>query len=270
MPPMKRSFALLPLLMMMALLASCKTHVAALHQHPSFTFESIKQHAFVVAGVTSSTHQPLATTQRVRYGNLLARSFLEERPYLQVIDAGHLLQKIGRASFTAQLDAFRDTGVMDVGNYAPVLRAFPRARYLMAARIETNHVQRIHEESESDVADSEEDQKKGEYEQVRVDISLRTERNMGVTLSIYDMRLDTLVWSGYVEKSLSHDNHISRIFDKDKRWKEELLNDLVESIIGLNDNTYPAPPTEFDVLREIFRGFAENMPSPVKQRNTTE
>ncbi len=82
--------------------------------------------------------------------------------------------------------------------------------------------------------------------------------------TIYDMHLNTLVWSGYVEKSRSNSNQSSRTFNKGKRWKEELISAFIEALIGLDSGSYPAAPAEYDVLEDIFEGFVENMPRPPK------
>ncbi len=180
---MKPVIRLATALIVIPLLASCKTHVAALQHHPSFTFASVTQHAFVDAGVASSVRQ-LGAAQRVRYGDLLARTFLEENPALRIISTGQLLQKTGLEPFDLQLNTYRLTGVISEDHVEHVRQAFPQARYLMVCRVEKNIVSQRHEEAETDVADSSEDQKKGEYERVRVDVSLTTTREMGATLSI--------------------------------------------------------------------------------------
>ncbi len=136
---------------------------------------------------------------------------------------------------------------------------------LMLAHIEQDRVTQNHDQTETDVADSEEDARKGDYDQVQVDVSMTTQRDMGVTLSIYDLDQSVMAWTGYVSGSDYNSNDSSRTFNKDKRWKEELVDVFVDSLIGLNSGEYPAAPSQDEVLSDIFEGFAENMPEPPKR-----
>jgi len=43
---------------------------------------------------------------------------------------------------------------------------------------------------------------------------------------------------------------------------QELATTFIDALIGLNSGEYPEPPSEMDVLEDVFQGFAENMPKP--------
>jgi len=245
-------------------LAACKTPVVGLQQHPSFTYETAIQSRFIIGGVASSV-TPLNDMARVRFGDLMGRAFAEEKPELAIVRVGLLIKALGHETYEQILDEYRETGVLDAGDVAQLRHAFPDARYLMFVRIEQDNVRQNHDQTETDVADSPEDAKKGDYDQVQVDVSLNTTREMGATLSIYDLKQDVLAWSGYVSGSETNSNDSSRTFNKDKRWKEELVDVFVDTLIGLNSGEYPASPSQDEVLEDIFEGFAENMPEPPKR-----
>lgn len=244
-------------------LTACKTQVIGLQQHPSFTYQSTLQTQFVVAGVVSSVAQ-LDDITRIRLGDLLARTFQQRQAHIRIIRTGFVFKALGEQAFTKLLDDYQLTAVIKQDEVLDLRNAFPNARYVMLARIEKNQINHEHDETETDVADSEKDRQAGEYEQIRVDVSLQTSRSMGASLLIYDLKDHVTVWSGYVEKSDYNSNDSSHTFTKDKRWQEELLETFVDSLIGLDNGSYPEAPTRQDVLESIFEGFAENMPEAKK------
>jgi len=247
----------------LCLLSACKTQVIGLQQHASFDYQATTQHQFVIAGVVS-TVEPLDSLTRVRFGDLLGRTFHQMKPHMTMISSGHVIKAIGQQSFSRLLDEYRLTGVLNVQDVDGLHSAFPTARYVMLCRIEKDQLEQSYDETETDVADSEEDRKKGEYEYLRIDVSLITSRDMGATLLIYDLNNNLLVWSGYVQKSDSNSTDSSQTFSKDKRWHEEWVDSFVSGLLSLDNDNYPQPPTQQDVLEDIFIGFAENMPETKK------
>ncbi len=252
------------ILIVMMTLSACKTPVVDVQHDPSFTYAAVAQSHFVVGGVVATTEH-LDDITRIRFGDLLARVFSEERPELMLIRPGLLLKKTDNESFTRLLDGYRLTGVISEHDVDHVRRAFPAARYLLLSRIEMDHVSQLHDENETDVPDSEEDRRKGEFEQVRVDVSLTTTRQMGATLTIYDLHQHLLAWSGYVSQTVTNSNDSSHTFNKDRRWQEELIDSVVDGLIGLDEEEYPEAPSQTEVLEAIFEGFAENMPTSPKK-----
>jgi len=172
------------MLICLSVLASCKTAVVGMQQHPTFTYDTVVKSKFMVGGVVSAV-SPLDDITRVRFSDLMVRTFTEEKSELAISRAGFLINALGHESFEKILDRYRETGVLDEHDATQIRHAFPDARYLMFVRIEQDHVSQSHDETESDVADSEKDRKEGEFEHVRVDVSLTTMREMGATLSIY-------------------------------------------------------------------------------------
>ncbi len=251
------------ILISLAALAGCKAQVIGMQQHPSFTYESAMNSRFVIGGVVSSVNR-LDDMTRMRFSDVMGRTFAEEKPGMMIVRASHILKALGHKSYERMLDAYRESGVIDPLDAAQIRRAFPDIRYLMLVRIEKNRVSQNHDQTETGVADSADDAKEGEYERVRVDVSLTTTREMGATLNIYDLRQNVLAWSGYVSASDTNSNDSSRTFNKDKRWKEELVDVFVDALIGLDNGEYPDAPAEDAVLVDIMEGFAENMPEAPK------
>jgi len=178
---------LMIMLICLSVLAACKTPVVGMQQHPTFTYDTVVKSRFMVGGVVSAV-SPLDDITRMRFSDLMVRTFAEEKSELAIARAGFLMNALGHESFERMLDGYRESGVLAEDDAAQAGHAFPDLRYLMLARIEQDHVSHSHDETESDVADSEKDRKEGEYEHVRVDVSLTTTREMGATLTIYDLK----------------------------------------------------------------------------------
>jgi len=247
------------LLLTMLMLLSCKTQVIGLQQDHSFIYANALQGGFVVGGVASLVDR-LNDQQRMLYSEIMSREFADERPGFSFIRSGALVSAVSMQQYGAWLDAFRLTGEVSEPFADAVKISFPKARYLMLCRIEENRITQEHSERETDVADSEEDQKKGEYEYVQVDISLTTTRQLGARLTIVDLQQHVIAWSGYVVKSEANSNDSSRTFDKQNRWRDEFVDDFLNAMIGIDNQGYPEAPAIESVLAALFEGFAENMP----------
>jgi len=144
---------------------------------------------------------------------------------------------------------------MDV---AGVIAAFPKARYLMLSNIEQDQINQEQNETESEVADSEEDRQQKKFELIRVDLSLITRRALGASLLIYDLKDHQVMWSGFINKTVSKSSDSSRTFRKTFRWHDGFIDD-----VSLEKN-YPEAASQAEVLRNIFSGFAENMPNAAR------
>ncbi|NWF39438.1 hypothetical protein F3F96_09845 [Mariprofundus sp. NF] len=246
-------------LIAMLLLVSCKTQVVGLQQDHSFTYANALQAGFVAGGVVSLVDS-LNDQQRMLYSEIMVREFADERPGFSFIRSGALISAFSLQQYGAWLDAFQLTGEISEPFASAVKVSFPKARYLMLCRIEENRITQEHSERETDVADSEEDRKKGEYEYVQVDISLTTTRQVGARLTIFDLQQHVVAWSGYVVKSETNSNDSSRTFNKQNRWRDEFVDDFLNAMIGIDNQGYPEAPAIESVLASLFEGFAENMP----------
>jgi len=255
---------LMVVLLSMFLLVACKTPVVGMQQHPSFTYETVMQNQIAIGGVVSTVDQ-LTDVERIRFSDILFRELVDEREGIQIIRAGLVVKAMGLEQHQQWLDDYMLTGTIAYSDTSFLREKFPHARYLVLSRIELHDVSSSHSETETDVADSKEDREKGEYEFVRVDVSLKTKRQMGVSLAVYDLQQKLMVWSGYISNTDTNSNDASRTFDKHNRWREELADAFIDALIDEKRNNYPAPPPLEHVLAGVFSGFAENMPEPGKK-----
>jgi len=252
---MKRSSVLLAALL--CLLPACKTPVAGLQQHASFTYEATAMHLVVIGGVVSS-HKQLTEIKRIRFGDLLGRTLHTELPHIKTVPTGSLRKALGQQPFNDLLDAYRLTGVITQQDVTEIQAVFPDARYLMLCNIEQDKIDQEQHETETETADSEEDRKQRNFDLIRVDLSLITSRDLGASFLIYDLKDHQVMWAGFIHKTISKSSDSSRTFRKTFRWHDGFIND--ESV----ERNYPKAATQVEVLEEIFSGFAENMPAAAR------
>ncbi len=252
---MKRSSVLLAALL--CLLPACKTPVTGLQHHASFTYEATTQHQFVIGGVVSS-HKKLTEIKRIRFGDLLGRTFHSELPHIKTVPTGALIKALGQQRFNALLDAYRLTGVIKQQDVTELQAAMPDARYLILSNIEQDQIDQEEHETETEEADSEEDRQQRNFERIRVDLSMITSRELGASLLIYDFKDHQVMWSGFIDKTISRSNDSSRTYRKSFRWHDGFIDDFTV------DRNYPEAATQADLLEDIFSGFAENMPAAAR------
>lgn len=252
---MKRSSVLLAALL--CLLPACKTPVTGLQQHASFTYEATTEHRFLIGGVVSS-YKKLDAIKQIRFADLLARTMQTELPHIRIVPSGAVLKAVGQQRFDALLDAYRLTGVITPRDVTELQMAFPDGRYLILCNIEQDQIDQEQNETETEVADSEEDRQQRNFELIRVDLSLITSREMGASFLIYDLQDHQVMWSGFIRKTISRSSDSSRTFRKTFRWHDGFLDDLTV------ERNYPAAATQADLLEEIFNGFTENMPAAAR------
>jgi len=236
-------------------------HISGLQQDPSYTYEHISESSFLIGGVTSLPDEWILAYQ-LMVGEILANAFRDERSDIQILPAGAIYKALGTEKYQNLLNQYRLSGLIAPNDVADIRIAFPNVRYLLLARVNESHVFEKKAHTETDVSDSKKDNKKDEYEFVKVEVSLIRWREVSASLLIFDMHQGQIAWSGQVSHSRENTNSDSNTYKKDDRWKNELVNSLFNTMLG--QEGYPKAPTEEVVLRSIFTGFAENMPEKKK------
>ena len=236
----------------MSLLPACTTaHVIGLYRHSSFTYPAVVEGKMGVGGVTS--FGPLSDTDRLQYTALLRTSFLVDRPRFQMIPASGGLVRLDTAAYNAMLDEYRSDGQLSEVRLDALSTNVKDCRYLVFARIETD---RVSQSSSSEPVKNENGESTGS-----VTTRLSTTRVASVFLSIYDLRMRILAWSGTIEERVSRSSNYSG--EERNFWEG-----VVEALLEL-DPDYPAPARLGEVLKSVFDGFAENMPSKSERLSET-
>jgi len=164
---------------------------------------------------------------------------------------GVVMNKLG-PKYEAVVKELQNTGTLSDASLRTLRKSLPEARYVAFARIENNEV--VTDRSESSNTD-----KNGNTIEGSEKVISSAHRNVTASLSVYDLELAEVAWSGTVSKSLGS----SRQYAKEKEFT---LVSVINAIKGTGavsaDQKYPFPPAPetHQVLAKVFEGFGENMP----------
>jgi len=242
------------------LASSCVTPIEGLEHDPTFTHRAVCSERMIVGGVTSAV-SAMSPADRSRYADLLRRQFLALRKAYPISTAGTLSQALGAERYNRLLDDYRVHGQLSADQMRELKAAGVGERYAAFVRVERDESRSDRDEENGSVYG------KAKQDKDRKTIVLKTTRECTATLTIYDLVAVKPVWRGAVEQSVSHsDTHTSEEGDED--WEDAVLTAVIGGLFGLSSEkdaeAYPQPASLDEVLRDVFRGFAENMPEAPK------
>ena len=186
-----------------------------------------------------------------KYSSMLKTMLQDERSAYEIAPPGVLKGQLGDEAYKATMAGFGSTGSLDQAGL-DALAGFKAARYVAFCILESDDVAK-------DRVLTDQKDKKGQKIAGSDRIKKSSKRTVTASLSVYDARSQKRVWSGAV----------SKMKEAAQEFTPETTNLLVDLVKAANkteeandDETYPPPPapaTE-QVLVDVFRGFAENMP----------
>ena len=228
---------------------ACATPVAGLKSDPSFTYESVISGKIAIGGV--GAYSGLDETAAAQYSSLLKTMLQDERSAYEIAPPGVLKGQLGDEPYAAMMKSFSTTGSLDQAGL-DALASFKGSRYVAFCIIESDAVAK-------DRVLTDQKDKKGNKIAGSDRIVKSAKRTVTASLSVYDATTQKRVWSGSV----------SKMKDASQEFTPEEKNLLVDLVKAANkteeandDQKYPPPPppgTE-QVIGEVFRGFAQNMP----------
>jgi hypothetical protein len=254
-------------ILLIGLLSACAPPVTGLVQHKNFNYHNLSQAKIAILGVDSAL-SPLTAAERSRYSDMLLRQFREERGMYSYVPAGDVANKVGQDVYQSILDNYGVNGSLSESQLKSFVAALPYARYGILARLENTDVRQERSEDTKDLVptvqykDKKADEDPPEATQVEVTLQFRTVRDLSVSMLIYDLSTQEAVWSGTLNQNYQRNNTQSRVYDKDNRWQQELLDLALREIIAKRseEELYPEAPSLTSSLEQTFAGFALNMP----------
>lgn len=235
------------LLLVAILVSSCAAHVSGLQHDQSFNYKSVQTGGIAVGGV-ASIGVDASPSELKYYAELYRREIVEERREFQVAAAGDVAYALGD-SYPAMMASFSADGVLNAQQLEQLRQAPLTAEYVIFSRIEDHNIEE--NRSESPVFD-----KDGKEVKNRINVSLNTVASITAFSRIYDRLTGKSVWSGSVTQNKTNENSFESYNGSSFK---KALSDAILGDIG-NTREQPPAPKFTEVLSEVFRGFAENLP----------
>ncbi len=273
---MKKIFLLIFLFAVVAGFSSCKTRIIGLEHDPAFNYKTMSQNRFAIAGVTDPRDSYWFRENRVMYGELMRESFLKKRKKMRLLDVSAVKNFLGTDNYLRLVKQYGSFGILNPEDISLLAAKLPGTRYLVVARVNYHKLRQWRRVEDIKEELSEEDKKNEKVpEVIGQRIVKEIEREMSVTLRIYDLQLKKNVWGGTIVKKKSteanYEENDSGNYVKTKNVLVNIFaNAMIESIRDKNksreqktdDQKYPWPkvPSREKLLRVIFTGFAENLP----------
>jgi len=245
------------------ILAACKTQVVGLQQDPSFTQASLSQNPVLVLGVLPAKGPMQAAWVRYQ-GELLTQAFRQKHHGVTWVSTAQVAKRVGEKPIQKFWQTYMQTKQLDDGVLAVLHKKFSQARYLVLGKVDSNQIRQYRDKYEEDEVD-EMGKPTGYY---RVTIAQVAERNMSVSLLVYDMQSKLRAWYGSVQDGEQNANETSDTFNKNSSLgaslaagvTSALLGNATNGFIGLSEPEKTRVPDAEPILLQIYKGFAENMP----------
>jgi hypothetical protein len=232
-----------------SLSTGCATPVAGLKADPSFTYDSVLNDKIAIGGV--GAYAGLDEQATAQYSSLLKTMIQEERGEYEIAPPGTLKSQLGDDVYASMMKTFSATGSLDQAGL-DALTNYRAARYVAFCIIESDDVA-------TDRQLAYQKDKQGRNIPSSEKIVKTAIRTVSANLAIYDARSQKRVWSGSVSKAITSNQEYSP-------ERTNVLVDIVKAAQNAEEQTddekYPPPaaPSTDQVLAQVFKGFAENMP----------
>lgn len=248
------------LLSFFALLVACAT-VDGLYVDPSFTFASMARNNLGVAGV-SSVVQTLSVRQSSSVANILLNQLNDKYPQMGVMPMGDTVRALGAGRYRQMMRYYEDNDVVQDVYLQALRRHISGMRYLVFARIDEDNIQQHREQDDDFVTDGTDDRNQMSQ------IQYQTIRTVRISLEVYDLQLNRVVWRGSTEQKRSTHNDYDIPATQSGLSTRAIVSNLVSAAgqaMVEKQHEYPSPPSLSQMAGLCFETLLRKFPMPVQQ-----
>lgn len=237
-------------------LSACATKVVGLQHDPSFTYGAIVSSKTAVGGVISAV-DIFSESKITSASTILRDQFVDRRNEFAIERSGVIVNAMGKKKYLQMLDEYKNTGTLSAQWMNAVRSVAGDVRYVIFARIEEDVINP--QRTKQDTYTKDKDGKKYKTGEL---ITSKISRNTTVSLNIYDLDQSSAVWGGSVSKTQSK----QRTYNVSLSSSLDKVVVVLGSVLSTEDKRFPYPPTpsQNDILKAVFRGFADNLPKKEK------
>jgi len=242
-------------ILLLFLCVSCATKISNKETDPSFNPSGMVNGGLAILGCSSIVPEhpgPMELSHEL--STPLRQALLEETIDVNIVAWGEVRRALGDDYMRECLVAYDKYGLLDqalVDSLAPVVGQL--ARYVVVHRLESDVVMLKDEDNKKQVDD----------EWVVESTTLKTERTLTGSFTVYDLRQGIRVWNATISGKVTTKRKIKPDEDHDiGGWVGTVVDvvDAMEDIFGDDDMPYPKPATNAQVMTKLYEKFAEELP----------
>lgn len=230
------------------LCVSCGAKISNKESDPSFNPTEMVNGGLAILGCSSIVPQhpePLELSKEL--STHLRRALLDETIDVNIVAWGDVRRALGEDMMRECLTAYDSYGSLDkamIDRLAPLVG--PLARYVVVHRLESDVVELSDQDNKEQID--------GEW--VVKNTTLKTERTLTGSFSVYDLRTGTRVWNATIEGDVTTKRTIKPDEDHDiGGWVGTVVDvvDAMDEIFGDDDMPYPQPATNSQVMDKLYK-----------------
>jgi hypothetical protein len=253
------------LICLFCILAGCAT-VEGLYQDPSFTYGSVRAGNIGVGGV-ASTSKALSPGEQSAYSNLIRNSLFQHFPGMNIMPQGDAVSALGAPRYQSMMRFYADNGVIQDQYLTAFKNHITHMRYLVFARIISYQTSRRHDEvKDFDHSSYRHDHDRDFDRPTSESLNYYSTLEMRVEMSVYDLNLQRVVWSGNLDDSRENRNTytLPEIYHRHhESFDRSLLTNLANMMLQnemRGTYQYPPTPSSSALLQDLFRGLIGKFP----------
>lgn len=205
-----------------------------------------------IGGVTSAL-SPLTMEQRSRLSDELYSALYSEHPGKTFLTHYDIETLIGSGLHQQILDGYQLTADLSDAHWAPLRRV--GADFAVFARLERDTLR--YTSGEPEIAST---ALNDQYGKLTGRVRLNTRRTITVSLSLYDLQSQRLVWKSEAGATRTHSDVYQYSYTGNAADSTSLRAKLQTDLENKNRTIYPSPETLDALMLRVFANFARQLP----------
>jgi hypothetical protein len=244
-------------LLFILLFSGCATvpKISSLKHDKSFTHEKFVAGMVGIGGVVSLANDLDQLLSR-KYAGIVKDSFLSARKEFVVVPVEAVVQRIDQGHYRRLLQDYKCAGELNADSLKGLKSFLAAFRYLLLVRITGNEIIKSTEKSPRPEMPPKWDLE-GNPVIKEIAVELITTRRIAVSLDIYDLKKEILVWHGTIHETKSK-KRTAYIEKKDEGIGRSFA--LIPVRAFLEVALQPSAPPADKLLHKIFKSFAQYLP----------
>jgi hypothetical protein len=253
----KGAYVIVALTLLSALASGCsKATIVHVHGDASFDYSNAASGEVGIAGFTSSvgSEEDRDALER-NLPPLLAQSLQEQWPDIKILSPERIREALGPEVYRVMFDSYADVGSLDELDLEELSFTLQDlVQYVVVGRVDYDEISQSSDESE---------------DSLEIRTSYYTSRSIGVSLKVYDLRIDEMVFCITLANGKTNSRYETEdVFgaSRDESFIDgcvrSCMTDIIDDILSdkSDGSNYPVPPSDEEITKDVFKKFSESLP----------